>query len=57
MLLSNGHLVLASLFWLSAVMSHYEDIWGNEGIAPPFLIFSLDRSEQSASHPCHFTCG
>jgi hypothetical protein len=27
-----------------------EDVWGNEGVAPPFLTLALNRGEWSASH-------
>jgi hypothetical protein len=29
----------------------HEDVWGNSGIAPPFLTLELDGGEWSASHP------
>jgi hypothetical protein len=34
-----------------------EDIWGSEGIAPPFLTSALDGCECSASHPGRYTPG
>jgi hypothetical protein len=35
----------------------HEDVWGNGGIAAPFLISALDGGEWSASRPGHFTTG
>jgi hypothetical protein len=33
----------------------HEDIWGSEGIAPPFLTPALDGGEWSDSRPDRFT--
>jgi hypothetical protein len=33
---------------------HHEDVWGNAGIAPPFLISALGGGEWSASCIFHF---
>jgi hypothetical protein len=35
--------------------ARHEDVWGSEGIAPPYLIPLLDEGELSASRPSHFT--
>jgi hypothetical protein len=34
---------------------HHEDVIGNEGIVPPFLISALDGGEWLASHSSHLT--
>jgi hypothetical protein len=36
-------------------LSHYEDVWESEGIAPPFFPSSLDLGERLASRSWRFT--
>jgi hypothetical protein len=31
--------------------------WGSGGIAPLFLLLTLDGGERSGTCPCHFTAG
>jgi hypothetical protein len=35
----------------------HEEIWRSGGVAPPFLILTLDVGKWSASRPCHSTPG
>jgi hypothetical protein len=37
------------------VPTRHEDVWGNGGIAPPFLASALDGRHWSASRPRRFT--
>jgi hypothetical protein len=39
------------------LINHYAMRWGRGGIAPPFLILTLDGGEFSAICPFHFTPG